>query len=61
MVVGRGTSFVGQLGDVVTDVTTAGEAGCMVLLDGERKPLYFGANSLMPVSEESTRHMVAGE
>lgn len=51
-----GTCFGGRRGRI-TSVTPA----FMVLLDGEERPLFFGAESLFPASAESNHHMPAGE
>lgn len=37
------------------------EVGYLVRLDGEEKALYFGPLRVIPLSEESQQHIVAGE
>jgi hypothetical protein len=66
---GRGTSFTGWRGDVTSRVSVRGEWGFMVLLthddQGERTgyahPIYFGPASLIPIGEESSRHIGGAE
>lgn len=37
------------------------EVGYLVLLDGDDRSLYFGPERVIPISEDSHQHMVAGE
>lgn len=56
-----GTSFRGQRGVIVDIWPLRAETGYRVLLDGERLPLYIGPSELIPVSDESTRHIGGAE
>jgi len=58
---GRGTSFGNAKGTVVSAHRTRSEIGYMVLLDGERLAIYFGPAALIPISEDSSRHITGGE
>ena len=56
-----GTTFRGQFGVIVDVWPLSAEPGFRVLLDGERLPLYIGPRELIPVSDESSRHVGGAE
>lgn len=56
----------GQLsgrGTIIAVRKVRDEVGYLIRLDAdsESRPLYFGPERVIPISEESQQHMVAGE
>lgn len=48
-------------GTIIAVRTQRSETGYLVLIDGEERSSYFGPQRVLPLSEESSKHIAGAE